>query len=164
MYVRCLLQIILIHFTYGGKKFFLTNIKKSQDCRNKGQSSKTTKKGLVKIPQKETFKVNLLVKGAFGTLNVSWTVSYEIILVLLSVCPSVHCPYFTKFSDIVHDDSWSWYLVTDEARIFKKAFGEVNLGPASLNQVQNEVFCHFIEFGSYMFSLKLHTVIAWSNL
>ena len=81
------------------QKIFLSNIKKSQDCRNKGQSSKKkTKKGLVKIPQKDAFKVNLLVKGAFGTLNVSWTVSYEIILVLLSVCPSVHRPPFTKFS------------------------------------------------------------------
>ena len=164
MYVRCLLQIILIHFTYGGKKFFCQISKSLRIVEIKDRVKKKTKKGLVKIPQKDAFKVNLLVKGAFGTLNVSWTVSYEIILVLLSVCPSVHCPYFTKFSDIVHDDSWSWYLVTDEARIFKKAFGEVNLGPASLNQVQNEVFCHFIEFGSYMFSLKLHTVIAWSNL
>ena len=48
----------------------------------------------------------------------------------MSVCPSV-CPAvrpsltFLKteslaFSDIVHDDSWPWYLVTDQARILKK--------------------------------------------
>ena len=24
------------------------------------------------------------------------------------------------FSDIMHDDSWTWYLVTDEARFLKK--------------------------------------------
>ena len=32
-----------------------------------------------------------------------------------------------------------------------------------LNQAQNEVFCHFIEFGSYVF-LKLYTVIAPNNV
>ena len=48
----------------------------------------------------------------------------------LSVRPSVHpfvCPSlsFLKigsfvFSDIVHDDSWPWYVRTDEARFLKK--------------------------------------------
>ena len=26
------------------------------------------------------------------------------------------------FSDIVHDDSWPWYLVSDEARFLEKKF------------------------------------------
>ena len=34
------------------------------------------------------------------------------------------------FSDIVHDDSWPWYLVTDEARFLKKSFAGPNLGPS----------------------------------
>ena len=33
----------------------------------------------------------------------------------------------------------------------KKKFGGPNLSPTGLNQAQNEVFCHFIEFGSYVF-------------
>ena len=60
---------------------------------------------------------------------------------LLSVRPSVRCTSvcpslsFLKigpldFSDIVHDDSWPWYLVTDEAWFLKKKidgpkFGQV---------------------------------------
>ena len=50
------------------------------------------------------------------------------------VRPSV-CPWlsFLKtgslvFSDIVHDDSWQWYLVTSEARLLKKKYGGPNLG------------------------------------
>ena len=45
--------------------------------------------------------------------------------VCMPVCPSV-CPSlnFLKigllFPDIVHDDSWPWYLVTDETRLLKK--------------------------------------------
>ena len=51
---------------------------------------------------------------------------------LSSACPSVHLSFrpslsFLKIgslvsSDIVHDDSWSWYLVTDKARFLKKQF------------------------------------------
>ena len=52
------------------------------------------------------------------------------------------------FSDIVRDDSWSWHLVTDKVRFLKKEIVSLNLGPTNLNQVQNEVFCHFDEFGS----------------
>ena len=51
---------------------------------------------------------------------------------LSSVCMSVHlsvCPSITKFSedwviiffaDVVHDDSWPWYLVTSKARFLKE--------------------------------------------
>ena len=59
-------------------------------------------------------------------LEVSEAASYEITLVHLSTCLSIHpsvCPLlkflkivsFVFFADIVHDDSWPWYLVTDEA-------------------------------------------------
>ena len=59
----------------------------------------------------------------------------------LSIHPSLN---FLKigsliFSDILHDDIWLWYLVTDEAR-FGKKIGGPNLGPMGLNQ-----------FGSYVF-------------
>ena len=84
--------------------------------------------------------------------------------VLSSVSLSVS-PVFTKFShnrfisflfDIVHDHSWPWYLVTDEARFLKKKKttkknSGPNLGPAGLNQAQNEVFYHFLGFGLYVF-------------
>ena len=30
----------------------------------------------------------------------------------------------------------------------KKKIGGPNLGPTGLNQAQNEIFCHFMEFGS----------------
>ena len=64
----------------------------------------------------------------FWTVNVSLTASYEITLLGLSVYPSVHPSLsFLKigslFSDIVHSDSWPWYLVTDEARFLKKKTG-----------------------------------------
>ena len=55
------------------------------------------------------------------------------------------------FSDIFHDSSWSSYLVADEARFLKKNFSSLNLGPMDLNQAQNEVFRHFLVFGSYVF-------------
>ena len=79
------------------------------------------------------------------TLDISQTASFEITRVRLSARPSLS---FLKigwlvFSHIVHDDSWPWYLVTNEARLFKK-----NL--AGLKQARNEVFRHFIEFWSYV--------------
>ena len=74
-----------------------------------------------------------------------------------SVCPSVHpslnCLKIGSlvFSDIVQDDTWPWYLVTDETRFLNKIFGSPNMGPMGLNQAQNEVFHHFLEFGLYVF-------------
>ena len=74
--------------------------------------------------------------------------------VSLSVCVSTLT--FLKielfiFSDIVHDDSWPWYLVIEEARFLKKIFRNLNLGLTGLNQVQNEVFRHFLEFELLVF-------------
>ena len=57
-------------------------------------------------------------------LDVSRAESYEITPVRLSVRLFVRLSLsFLKirslvFSDIVHDDSWPWYLVTEEARCF----------------------------------------------
>ena len=55
------------------------------------------------------------------------------------------------FSDIVCDGSQPWYLVIDETRFSKEKFVSLDLGPTGLNQALNEVFCHFIEFGSFVF-------------
>ena len=38
--------------------------------------------------------------------------------------------------------------MADEARLLKKKLCNPNLGPMDLNQAQNEVFHHFLEFGS----------------
>ena len=48
-----------------------------------------------------------------------------------------------------------WYLVTDAATFSKTKLTAPNLRATGLNQVQNETFCDFLEFGS---SLKLHLV------
>ena len=78
------------------------------------------------------------------TLDISWTVSYEITLICLcrSICPSVlpsislsiHLsPNFLKrrsliFCVIAHDDCWPWYLVTNKANFFFKKIGSPNFG------------------------------------
>ena len=59
------------------------------------------------------------------------TASYQITLVRPYVCPSLN---FLKigslgFFDIVHDDSWLWYLVADEARFFFKKNWQSEFGP-----------------------------------
>ena len=41
------------------------------------------------------------------------------------------------FSDVVHDDSWPWYLVTDETRFLKKIFGGPNLSQMGQNRAWN---------------------------
>ena len=98
-------------------------------------------------------------------LDLSRTESYEITLVhlfvclhiRLSVCVSVRQSLsFLKtgslaFPDIVHDDGWPWYLVTDAVRFLKNKFGGPNLGWMSQIQVQSYVFCNFLKFGSLVF-------------
>ena len=56
-------------------------------------------------------------------LDISQTASYEITLVCLSICLSICLSLKTGllvFSDVVDDDSWPWYLATDEGRFLKK--------------------------------------------
>ena len=77
-------------------------------------------------------------------LDFSRTASYEITVIRLSVRPSLS---FLKigslvFSDIVHGNSCPWYLVSNKARFF------LGGGMAARIWAQNEVFRHFIEFGS----------------
>ena len=83
---------------------------------------------------------------------------------LPSVCLSV-CRYVTKvlqdwiitFFNIVHDDSWSWYLVTDKAR--KK-----NWGPEfGSNGPKMRFFAIFLS-SYHKFFLKLHTMITYDNV
>ena len=40
------------------------------------------------------------------------------------------------FSDIVHEDSWPWYLVTDGARFKKKKIEVPNVGQMDQDQAQ----------------------------
>ena len=80
----------------------------------------------------------------FWTLNVSRTASYKITLVRLSICLSTHRSVsFLKigslvFSDIVHDDGWPWYLVTDGARFLKK---KLTARIQAQNWAQHLFFC-----------------------
>ena len=95
----------------------------------------------------------ILLQFYFWKLNVSRAAFYEFILVCLSVCLSVRTSLnFLKigsliFSDIVHDDNWPWYLVTDEAIFLKKKIGSPNLGPTSLNKGQYDFFVIFLSLG-----------------
>ena len=64
--------------------------------------------------------------------------------------------YYSMYSDTVGSLVFSYiYMMiadqTGEARLLEKEFGSSNLGPTGLNQAQNEVFPHFLEFGSYVF-------------
>ena len=54
------------------------------------------------------------------------------------------------FSDIVHEDSWPWYLVTDGAR-FKKKNWSPKCGSNGPRSGPNLVFCCFVKFGSLVF-------------
>ena len=77
---------------------------------------------------------------------------------LLFVCPSV-CPSLTflkigslVFSDIVHDDSWPWHLVTDEPDFCKKKIGSLNwVKWAKIRHKTRGLFCHFLQFGLLVF-------------
>ena len=75
----------------------------------------------------------------YWTLDVDQTASYIITLVRLSVCPSLNLLKIglLVFSDIVHDNSWPWHLVSDGARFFEKKIGSPNLGQINQNQAQN---------------------------
>ena len=63
----------------------------------------------------------------------------------LSVRPSLN---FLKigssaFSDIVHDDSWRWYPVTDRAKFSKKKNWRLEFGLMGQNRAQNYAFFIF---------------------
>ena len=54
------------------------------------------------------------------------------------------------FSNIVHDDSWPWYIVTDEARFLKKKFGP-KFGSKGSRSGPKLGFSYFLKFGSLVF-------------
>ena len=125
------------------------------------------------------FRLLKNVKGIFrrnhlwhpvGCLTIVRQHPYEITFVCLSVRPLVCITSLSFlemdnlfFSDIAHG-SWPWYLVTDEARVLEKKIGSPGLGPTYLNQTQNEVFCHFIEFLSYFFLQIAYSDTLWQFL
>ena len=108
--------------------------------------------------EKYGFPVEQDALKLFWTLDISQTASYEITLIRLSVRLSVRIsapPFLGSslsflrikslvFAGIIHDDSWPWYLVTDEPRFLKKKNN-------NLNQTQNEIFRYFLKLGSYVF-------------
>ena len=92
----------------------------------------------------------------YWTLNISLTASYEIAIVNLFVRLSVHPSLsFLKIRSLVFFILYTKLaghgLVAYEARFLKKKIDSLNLGTMGLNQVQIEVFCHFLEFGSLIF-------------
>ena len=105
----------------------------------------------------------------FWMLDVSRTAFYEITLLCpLSVCLSVRLSvsvclcssiYLSQsffkigslFFSIIHDNSWPWYLVTDDSRFLRKKNGGRTLVPLGLSQAQIEFFLSFFEFGSLVF-------------
>ena len=96
------------------------------------------------------------IRHSMLVCRVLWNISCQSVLLSLCwfVCLSV-CPSVTKssqdwiisfFSDIVHGDSWPWYIVTDEARFLKKkkVFGAK--GPES--SLKLGFYCHLLKFDS----------------
>ena len=74
-----------------------------------------------------------LVVTHFWTLNVYWTDYYLDRLSFPLPVTKFSQDWIIFFSDIVHDDSWPWYLVAHEARFLKKKkIGGRNLGPTGL--------------------------------
>ena len=106
----------------------------------------------------------------YWMLSVSPTASYEITLIRLSVCLSCRqSQSFLKigslfFSDIVHDDNWLRYLVTDGARFLKKKVLAAWIH-AKWFKIRPETRV-FVIFSSlvHLFSLKLYTMIACNNV
>ena len=102
------------------------------------------------------FEVNIIDKS-YWTLDVIQTASYEILLVRLSVCPSLN---FLKigsivFHGILHDDSFPWYLATE---------GGPEFGPNGVKSGPELGFSLFSLSLDRTFSLKLYTTIACNNV
>ena len=99
----------------------------------------------------------LFIIGRSTPDSILWNHSSPSVSVHLSVRPFVCLSLnFLKigsldFPDIVHNDSWSWYLLTYKARLLKKNGGPTKFGSNRHKSGQNAVFCHFLEFGSYVF-------------
>ena len=122
-------------------------------------------KNSISLTQKKLGKIDTKTKKNFPLLldvQRCGKASYEI--TRPSVCPSLR---FLKigslvFSNIVHDDSWPWYLVADKARFLKKKIGGKNLGQIGQNRNETRIFPIFQVW--FINLLKLLTVIACYNL
>ena len=84
--------------------------------------------------------------------NVSQTASHEITLVCTFVHPSQS---FLKigllvFCDYLHDDSWPWYVVTDQAKFLKKNL-QPDFGPKGPKLGLKWGLCNFFVFWSLVF-------------
>ena len=119
-----------------------------------------------------TFTPTFMQILGFWMLSVSQIASIKITLVQLSGCLCVYlsvCPLlnFLKigsliFAGIVHDNSWPWYLVIDEA-IFLKKNWQPEFG---LNEQKSDPDWGFLAIFfslDHKFSLKLFTVKACDN-
>ena len=88
----------------------------------------------------------------FWTLDVNWTASYEVTLILLSAVLSVRPSLnFLKigssgFPDIGHDDSWPWYLVADEPRFFLRKIAARILGQRAQIRPEMRFFAIFLSW------------------
>ena len=94
------------------------------------------------LPSIVTFAVSLLPIIIFGCS----TLVRQHPMKSLCTCPSVDLLLrpslsFLKIRSLVfstvHDGSWPWYLVTDEARFLKKKICSPNLGPKGQNQASH---------------------------
>ena len=125
----------------------------------------------VSFPQFLNLKeiVVCLEKNLYWTLDVNWTAPYEITLARLSICLSVRSSLsFLKieslaFSNIVHDNSWPWYLRSDKVRFLKKRLATRIWGQRAQIRSKMRFFVILLNL-DHTFSLKLHTMIACDNI
>ena len=84
--------------------------------------------------------------------DVSRTASYEITLVCTFVHPSQSFLEIglLVFCDYLHDDSSPWYVVTDQAKFFKKVL-QPDFGPQGPKLGLKWGLCNFFVFGSLVF-------------
>ena len=96
--------------------------------------------------------------------NLYWTLDAR-----LSICLSVRSSLsFLKieslaFSNIVHDNSWPWYLRSYKARFLKKRLATRIWGQRAQIRSKMRFFVILLNL-DHTFSLKLHTMIACDNI
>ena len=129
----------------------------------------------------ETLKFLNLLKIFLFIFERSKLVGKRSVKSISSVCPSVAPsvrpsvrpsirPSVTKFSqdwiisfsDIILDDSWPWYPVTNQDRFFQKILAARIWAKWAKIGSETRFFAIFSSL-VYQFSLKLHTMIACNN-
>ena len=71
--------------------------------------------------------------------NHLWMLGLKLFLSVRPFVTKFSQDWYISFSDIVHGDSWPWYLVTDNDFLGGKN-GSLNLGQMGQNWTQNHVF------------------------